>query len=469
MKATANKLDGSRVRLEVEVGADDLKTEYTRAVRRVSGRVSIPGFRRGKAPRHIVESFVGSQSVLREMVEHLVPRVYEDAVEQTGVRPIDQPNLDLPELPSLDAPLVFSAEVAVSPDVDLGDLDAITVESESAEVSDEDVESQIQELRELRKTWEPVGRPAQLEDLAQIEISIDADGLPDSPPQVYSVQLGQNGFPDGFDDSLVGKSADDAFTFSADIPLDDPNPAIRGRKASFTGTLQSVSEARLPELDDAFVMTMAGVETVDALRTDISERLLEQRQHAAQHKLENDVLDALVESSTFEVPDVLVEHEHASLVERETQAMVSRGVAVDTYLGSIGQTREEWEQQLREQALSRVRRGVVLETYADTAAVTAEDGEISVEVDLVAEQYPEARRDTVRRALQRVEGRSRVESTIRNRKALAKLVEAVTGLAGPVHGHHEDHEPDSDVAEVADAAASSVESAEHPESGPAAI
>ncbi|MCY4114134.1 MAG: trigger factor [Chloroflexi bacterium] len=464
MQATASKLEGSRVRLDVEVGPEDLQREYARAIRRVSGRVSIPGFRRGKAPRPIVESYVGAEAVMREMVEHVVPRAYTDAVEQTGVEPLDQPELDLPDVPSLDAPLVFSAEVAVAPEVELGDVSALEVEAEMPEVSDEDVETQVAELQEMRTTWDPVERPSQLEDVVGVEISINAAGVPESEPQVYSVRLGQNGFPAEFDQELTGKSAGDEFAFESEIPLDDPNPDLRGQRVTFSGAVQSVSEARLPDLDDAFAQTMAGLDSMDALRGDIRERLLEQRRLAAQAKLEDDVLDALVEASTFEVPAVLVEQEHGALLERETQAMVSRGIAVDTYLGSIGQTRAEWEENWREQAELRVNRGIVLEHYADAEEIQADDDEVAEETDRVAASYPEARRDTVRRSLARDEGRARIESAVRNRKALAKLVEAVTGQAGPAHDHQSAHEPDPDVAAVADAAAAEAEPSEAAES-----
>ena len=386
-----------------------------------------------------------------------MPRAYTDAVEQTGVEPLDQPELDLPELPSLDAPLVFSAEVAVAPDVELGDVSALEVEAEAPEVSDEDVESQVTELRDMRTTWDPVERPAQTDDVVLIEVSINAPGVQESEPQSLSVRLGQNGFPAEFDAELAGTSAGDDFSFESDIPLDDPNPELRGRRVTFSGAVQAVNQARLPDLDDAFAQTMAGLDTMDALRADIRERLLEQRRMGAQAKLEDDVLDALVDASTFEVPAVLVEQEHGALMERETQAMVSRGIAVDTYLGSIGQTRAEWEQHWREEAETRVDRGVVLEHYADAEEIQADDDEVVQEIDRVAAGYPEARQDTVRRSLARDDGRARIESAIRNRKALAKLVEAVTGHAGPAHDHHDheaEHEPDPDVAAVADAAAS---------------
>ncbi len=464
MQATASKLEGSRVRLDVEVGPEDLQREYARAIRRVSGRVSIPGFRRGKAPRPIVERYVGAEAVMREMVEHVVPRAYTDAVEQTGVEPLDQPELDLPDVPSLDAPLVFSAEVAVAPDVELGDVAALEVEAETPEVSDEDVESQVTELREMRTTWDPVERPAQLDDVVGVELSITAPGLPESEAQVYSVRLGQNGFPAEFDQELTGTSAGDEFAFEAEIPLDDPNTELRGRRVAFSGAVESVSEARLPDLDEAFAQTMSGLETMDALRDDIRERLLEQRRLTAQGKLEDDVLDALVDASTFEVPAVLVEQEHGALLERETQALVSRGIAVDTYLGSIGQTRDEWEQQVREQAVLRVNRGIVLEHYAEAEEIQADDDEVVAETDRVAASYPEARQDTVRRSLAGDDGRARIESAIRNRKALAKLVEAVTGQAGPAHDHQASHEPDPDVAAVADAAAAEAEPSEAAES-----
>lgn len=453
MQATVDKLDGSRVRLQVEVPPEDLHKEYDRAIRRVAREVNIKGFRRGKAPRHLVENAVGEAYVLRDLVEHLVPRAYDEAVEQTGVQPIDQPQLDLPGTPSLDTPLAFSAEVAVAPTVMLGDVSEVRLEPEEPEVAETDIEARVDQLREAHATWEPVEAPASRGDMVRMQVAIRGEGLEASEPQTYNVLLGENGFPDGFDDAVQGLKAGASTEFSADIPVSDPNPALRGKHVTFQIKIGAVNERRLPEATDEFAGQVGEFETLDALRAELRQRELDSKQHEAQRALEDAALDALVGRSTFEIPDVLIERERQVVVESQTRTLVAQGVAVDTYLGMTGQTRESWEQEARERALTRIRRGLVLEAHADGISLRVADDEVEAEADRIAATYPEARRRSVRRALLDDDRRPNIVGSLRNRASLAKLVQTATGGRAPVHDHEYDPEPPSEVLEAAEAAA----------------
>jgi trigger factor len=451
MPATAEKLEGSRVRLAVEVPPEDLQKEYGRAIQRVGSRVKIPGFRPGKAPRRLVENVAGVGTVMQDLLESVVPRAYTAALDETGVTPIDQPELDVPDLPTLDAPFLFSAEVAVAPTVELGDMDDVSIEVSVDEVTEDEIEAEIEQLRLTQASWEPVERAAVAEDMVQTRIRIVADGLEPEDPQPYNVLVGNNGFPLGFDGAVTGAVAGDQVSYNAQIPPDDPNESIRGKNVTFEIQVDGVSERKLPDLDDEFARSSGPFESLDALRERVTSALGERKTHEAQHELEDQAAQNLVDRATFDIADVLIERERAQVLRERTDALVQRGVPVDTYLAMSGQTREAWEEEAGAEALNRIHRGLALDAYADAHDVTAEVDEMQAEVDRVAEYYPQERRNIIRTNLMRDEARLRVATTIRSRKALQLLVSALTGGEAPLHDHDHHHpEPPPELAAAAE-------------------
>jgi trigger factor len=451
MSATAEKLDGSRVRLAVEVPPEDLQKEYGRAIQRVGRRIKIPGFRPGKAPRRLVENAAGVATVMQDLLEAVVPRAYASALSETGVNPIDQPELDVPELPSLDAPFLFSAEVAVAPTLELGDIDDVSLSVPIDEVTEDEIDAEIEQLRVAQASWEPVERPAVAEDMVQTRIRMASEGIDPEDPQAYNVLVGNNGFPAGFDSAVTGAVAGDEVSYDARIPPNDPNEALRGKDVTFEIQVDGVSERQLPDLDDEFARSAGPFESVDALRERVSGALRERKAHDAQHELEEQAVQNLVQRATFEIADVLVERESEQVVRERTDALVQRGIPVDTYLAMRGQTRDAWQEESKEEALNRIHRGLALDAYADAQGVTADTDEMQAEVDRVAEFYPQDRRNIIRTNLMRDEARGRVEATIRSRKALQALVAAVTDGAAPIHDHdHHEHDPPPELAAAAE-------------------
>lgn len=451
MPATAEKLEGSRVRLAVEVPPEDLQKEYGRAIQRVGRRVKIPGFRPGKAPRRLVENAAGVHTVMQDLLEAVVPRAYTSALDETGVNPIDQPELDVPELPSLDAPFLFSAEVAVAPTVELGDLDDVSIEMSVDEVTEDEIEAEIEQLRTTQAAWEPVERPAVAEDMVQTRIQIVGDGIEPEDPQPYNVLVGNNGFPVGFDGAVTGALAGDEVSYDARIPPNDPNEALRGRDVTFQIQVDGVTERQLPDLDDEFARSVGPFENLEGMRERISEALGERKAHEAQHELEEQAVRNLVQRATFEIADVLIDRESEAVLRERTDTLVQQGIPVDTYLAMREQTRDEWEEEARTEALSRIHRVLALGAYADAHDITAEIEEMQAEVDRVAEYYPQERRNIIRTNLMRDEARQRVASSVRSRKAIHALVAEVTDGAAPLHDHDHHHsEPPPELAAAAE-------------------
>ncbi|MDE2902038.1 MAG: trigger factor [Chloroflexota bacterium] len=451
MPATAEKLDGSRVRLAVEVPPEDLQKEYGRAIQRVGRRVKIPGFRPGKAPRRLVENAAGVGTVLQDLMEAVVPRAYTSALDETGVTPIDQPELDVPELPTLDAPFLFSAEVAVAPTVELGDIDDVSIDVSVDEVTQDEIEAEVEQLRTTQAAWEPVERPAVAEDMVQTRIQIVGEGIEPEDPQPYNVLVGSNGFPVGFDGAVTGAVAGDSVSYDARIPPNDPNEALRGKDVTFEIQVDGVSERQLPDLDDEFARSVGPFENLEGMRERIVGALGERKAHEAQHQLEEQAVQSLVDRATFEIADVLLEREREQVLRERTDALVQRGIPVDTYLAMQGETRDAWEAQAGEEALNRIHRSLALDAYAEAQGIEADVDEMQAEVDRVAEYYPQERRNVIRSNLMRDEARLRVASTVRSRKAVAALVAAVTDGAAPLHDHEHQHsEPPPELAAAAE-------------------
>ena len=450
MPATAEKLEGSRVRLAVEVPPEDLQKEYGRAIQRVGRRVKIPGFRPGKAPRRLVENAAGVGAVMQDLLEAVVPRAYTSALDETGVNPIDQPELDVPDLPTLDAPFLFSAEVAVAPTVELGDMDDVSLEVSVDEVTEDEIEAEVEQVRTTQAAWEPVERPAVADDMVQTRIQIVGQGIEPEDPQPYNVLVGNNGFPVGFDGAVTGTVAGDQVSYDAQIPPNDPNEALRGKDVTFEIQVDGVSERQLPDLDDEFARSVGPFENLEGMRERISSSLRERKTHEARQELEEQAVQILVDRATFEIADVLIERESAQVVNERTDALVRQGVPVDTYLAMSEQTRDDWDQEARNEAVRRIHRGLALDAYADAHDITAGVEEMQAEVDRVAEYYPQERRNLIRTNLMRDEARQRVATTVRSRKALQALVAAVSDGAVALHDQDYDDEPPPELAAAAE-------------------
>lgn len=378
MKVTLERLPESRVQLDIEVDNDRLERSLDAAYKRLAARSRIPGFRPGKAPRHIVERMVGRDGLIREALDRLVPDAYNEAIEAEDVEAIAQPELEILEM----EPVRFKATVPVRPTVDIDGYRGIRVERDPVKVTDEMVAEQLLLLRRRHATQVPVERPVQWDDV----LIADVNGLVEDDPFIqdadaeFALREGQVLLVPGLAEAFIGMSKGEEKQVDIDIPDDFRVERLQGKTASFTLTLKEVKEEQLPEEDDEFANTVNPDEfpTLDALkariRTDLESALTEE----VEAKLRSDAVTKLVEIATIDHPRVLVE--------REIDGMVSEAAGNDrqayaAYLQRVGRSEQEFREQFREDAERRLRRSLALGELADKENVEISAEEIDAELD----------------------------------------------------------------------------------------
>jgi trigger factor len=462
VKVTTEKPEPGVAALTVEVPAEEFERAVDQAWRRVAGRVNIPGFRRGKAPRPLVERHVGPAAINEEALRRLLPQRYDAAVEETGLHPIERPAFDIVQLEA-GKPLVFKATVAVQPTVELGDYHELRVTPEPVEVSQEDVDRVLDRLREGQAQWIPVeDRGLELGDQAIADLTVTfppEEGRPERQTERKDseVILGENGYPEGFDRELLGARPGETRTFSltwgnrpapataepdtaeaeagaaegeggadAAAPEGAEAPSASGPTTSFAVTVKDVKRKQLPDLDDEFAKSLGDHDTLAALTDTVRARLAEEALRSARVATENRVVDAAVEQSTFEIPERLVAAETDALAQERSQSLSNQGLTVERYLTLVGRTPEDWRAEQRQQAERQIRARVMLDAVAEREGLSVSPDEVEDEIERTAQSYGQ-QADEVRRALMTQDSRRRIASSLRRHKAIERLVEIAGG------------------------------------------
>ena len=309
MKVTTEKLEKSRVALQVEVEPEMVERSMERAYRRIVNRANIPGFRRGKAPRFMVERVVGKAALLEEALEILVPDAYKQAVEEQNISALGQPQI---EILQIEPAVSFKATVAVQPTVELGDYSQLSISSETPEVTEEQVAQALEELRSRYAPWEPVDRPVSFDDLVTIDIQGESEGRPflNQSAASYLVMKDWSVPLPGFPEQLLDMNKSDTREFVLMFPDDYPDKNRIGKSVNFKVTLSEIKEKQLPVLDDEFAKSVGtGFDSLEALKERVTQDLKSNVEREARGALENQVLDAVVGIARLEYPDILVDHE----------------------------------------------------------------------------------------------------------------------------------------------------------------
>ena len=424
MKVSTQEIEKSQVVLEVEVEPPRLERAMDQAYRRMAGRLKVPGFRPGKAPRPLVERMVGRESLLEDAIEHLVPEVYREAIDQENLYPIEEASFEVVEA----EPLKFKATVPVRPAVQLGDYRALRRELTTPEVTDEQVDHVINQLRESHATWVPVERPVQLEDRVAMDVhgAVDEKVILDRQNVEYVVR-GESDRPmPGFAEQLVGMAAGDEKTFTLAVPADFEDAEIAGKQATFTVKVHWVKEKQLPELDDAFASSVGTFSTLDEVKQEVRGELQARAEANARQELQEGLINEVVEGATLELPPQAIEKQAERLRQQLASSLDRQGITVEQYRQLTGKSPAEFEAELEADARRELTRLFVLDEIAKAEQIEVDPVEVETEIRKAAGEGPEARR-LVREALARRETRARVEAAIRERKTIARLVEMATG------------------------------------------
>jgi len=373
VKVSSTELPPRQVSLAIEVEPERLDHAMDDAFRRLAGRVDVPGFRRGKAPRSMVERMIGRDRLVEEALDVLLPQVVSEAMEQEKVEPFTRPRVESIEFD----PLRLKAVVGLAPRVELGDYkDQLRVENEEPNVDDAQVDSVIQRLRESYAQWAPVDRAAQLGDRVGVDVRGDVEGqerpLVDSKEAEYVVDPEGAQPAPGFAEQIVGMSPGEQKSFPLTLPEDARNTEVAGKSADFNVTLHWVKERELPELDDDFAQQVGEYTDVAGLRTAIETQLRQREEERVREQLEDAAMNKLVEISSIEYPPQLVDHQAEHLIETFTNSVERQGIQLQQYLRMLGKERETFEQELREQAETQVKRSLALDAFADAEEIQAD-------------------------------------------------------------------------------------------------
>lgn len=314
MKSAVENLSPTRVKLTVEVPSEELQPHVDAALKSIGSQIQVPGFRAGKVPARIIEQRVGKGAVIQEAVNEALPEFFGKAVDETGVEPIGQPEVDITEVPMTDdEELKFTVEVDVRPEVTLPDYDGVEISVDNLEVTDEDVEAKLTELRERFGTLVGVDRPAATGDFVSIDLKATIDGEDVDAVEGVSYEIGSGNMLEGLDDALVGMSTGETKDFSA--PLAGGDKA--GQSADCTVTVQSVKERELPEVDDDFAQMASEFDTAEELRADLAKQAEQSKKFEQGIQARDKVLDHLLSNTEIPLPEGIIEAEVNQHLEQE--------------------------------------------------------------------------------------------------------------------------------------------------------
>lgn len=428
LTAEVTPLEANRVRLQVAVPQDEVRREMDRAIRQVGREVRVPGFRPGKAPPEVVVQRVGRDAIVQEMLKGALGSWYAAAVAEAGVSPIDDPELDLDEVPE-EGDLTFTATVDVKPKAALGRYRGLEVGRADPEVPEGALEQQLERLREQAGRLTPVDRPAREGDFVVIDFDGTSEGrrVRQATARDHVVQLGGGRLVPEFERALTGRSAGDTVTLSVTYDGSDQREELRGRTVEYTVTVKAVQERELPPLDDELAVGVSEFDTLDELRADIVRRLGEAAQARVDELFRRMVIDAVTEHASVDVPRVMVDRRIGTILAQTAQQLPD-GVSFEDYLAATGRTLQQVVEELRPDAEMALRRELVVEAVADAEGIEVTDEEVEEQVRRDAEATGRAPERLLHDLRQHGDGFEALREDLRLRKAVDLLIAEATPI-----------------------------------------
>lgn len=428
MKVTKESVSPTEVTINIVMNSEDEDPFLNRSYRRTVGRLQIPGFRKGKAPRSIVESYVGRAALIQEALDFMIPETLDKVLQEEDVKAFIEPQIEITDI----EPVSFTAVVALEPQVDLGDFRSIRLEKELEEINEERVDEVLEQLRTESAPWEPAERPVQYGDLLNLNVfgTIDGEQVVDDQGVDYVPQA-ENVLPfPGFAVYLEGMEEEGRKEFTLTIPEDYPRPQYAGKDCLFDVEVLSVKEKKLAELDDEFAKGVGeGYESLAALRDHVRGRLEEEAEAEATRKLQQESLDELVKSANIQASDMLYQREVEMMQQERERSLQNQRIPMDAYLSYIGQTAEEFQEQLRPSAEDRLTRYLVMRKLAEEENIEVSPEEVQEEIETLISSAGESEA-AMRQVLSTENARGNIHSSLTNRKVMERLVQIFQGEEG---------------------------------------
>lgn len=422
MKVTKEKTENSQAYLTVEMDPSELEDALQHAYEHMVKGTSVPGFRKGKAPRAVLERHVGKEAVMDHALNDMIPEAYEKAIREQSLEPIAQPQIELEKV----EPVIFKAIVPLPPTVVPGDYKNIRMTADEVKVDESSVDKVITQLQHQNATWEPVERAVAFNDLLNIDIQSNVEDKPfvNREGLQYTVEQGGTFPVPGFAEQLIGMNRTEEKEFKIQLPEDYGRKDYAGKEASFKIKVNEIKQEKLPEVNEDFVKTVSSEsQDIKSLREMIYADLKSREAERVKNDFEEKLIQTIIDMSTIEYPPVLVEQETNRLLNQQLQYLQYSGVNVEDYLKTIKKNVDQLKEDLKPRAVKRVVQSLILDKIADEEKLEVSDEEIDGEIETFIQTYEESKQPQMRESFQSDSSRNSIKQALRVRKALERLVE----------------------------------------------
>lgn len=414
--------ENNTVTFEFSVTPEEFEKALERSYKKNVKKINLPGFRRGKAPRFLIEKTYGKEIFYEDAVNFVLPDAYDKAVEENGLYPVAQPEIDIKD-DSIDPTkdIVFTAKVVVKPEFELDGYKGVKAEKAEYPVTDQDVDDEIEKIRERNSRLVPADdRPIQADDIANIDFDGSVDGVPfeGGKGENFDLTIGSGQFIPGFEDQLLGKSTGDEVDVNVTFPEEYHAEDLAGKDALFKVKINSVKFKELPEADDDFAMDVSEFDTLDEYKADIREKLTKQNEDRAKNETEQNVVDAVCEKAEIDIPEEMINSQIDNMVRDMDMQMRYQGLDLQSYMKYTGQTMDMIRAQYKPEAEKRVKRTLVLEKVAGLEKVEATEDDINGEYENISKENGMKVED-----IKKYIPESDITERIKAQKAIALLVE----------------------------------------------
>lgn len=389
MSVQVEKLEKNMAKLTVEVSAEDFKAAIKKAFNKNKNRFSIPGFRKGKAPQAMIEKMYGEGVFYEDAADEAINASYAEAMKESGLDIVSRPEITIEKI-GKDEPFVYSALVAVKPEVTLGQYKGVEVEKADASVSAEDVEAELKKVQEQNArllTVEDRGVEDGDQTVIDFEGFVDGKGFEGGKAEDYPLTIGSHSFIDTFEEQLIGKKIGEECEVNVTFPTEYHAADLAGKPATFKVTVKEIKVKELPELNDEFASEVSEFDTLDEYKKDVERKLAEKKEIEANSKNEDAVVAKVVENASMEIPDKMIDAQAENMVQDMARRMQSQGLSLDMYLKYTGMTVGQMKEQARPDAEKRIRTRLVLEAVAQAENIQISDEKVDEEVAKMAEAY----------------------------------------------------------------------------------
>lgn len=389
MSLQVEKMEKNMAKLTIEVSAEDLDKAMEKAYQKQKSRITLPGFRKGKAPRKMIERMYGKGVFMEDAVNALVPEHYSKALEECDLEIVSQPDINVTQMEPGKA-LIFTAEVAVKPEVTLGEYKGVEVPKAEITVTDEEVDA------EVKKEQEKNSRTVTVEDRAAAKddiVTIDFEGFTDGVAfeggkgSDYPLTLGSNTFIPGFEDQLIGANTGDHVEVKVTFPEEYQAKELAGKEAVFQCDIKKIEAKELPELDDDFAKDVSEFDTLAEYKESVKKTLTEKKEKDAATEKENAAIDKVIENAQMDIPELMIQSQARQMMDDFGRRMQSQGLSMDQYFQFTGMTAEKMLEDMKPQALKRIQTRLVLEKVAEVENIQPSEEEVEEEIAKMAEAY----------------------------------------------------------------------------------